>query len=79
MENEKDRRIRQLELLVQERTARLSGALEQVEQAYDNTMEALGVALDLKGAETEDIASESRSFACPSPKPWQCRTAIRRL
>jgi cyclic di-GMP phosphodiesterase len=53
MENEKDRRIRQLEQLVQERTAQLSGALERLEQAYDDTLEALGGALELKNAETE--------------------------
>jgi putative nucleotidyltransferase with HDIG domain len=62
MENEKDRRIRQLEQLVQERTAQLSGALEQLEQAYDSTMEALGAALDLKGAETEGHCQRVTAF-----------------
>jgi cyclic di-GMP phosphodiesterase len=52
-ENEKDRRIRQLEQLVQERADQLSGALERLEQSYDDTLEALGSALDLKDAETE--------------------------
>ena len=46
VEDEKDRRIRQLEQLVQELTA-------QLEQSYDDTLEALGSALDLKDAETE--------------------------
>jgi nitrate reductase assembly molybdenum cofactor insertion protein NarJ len=53
-EDEKDRRIRQLEQLVQERTARLSGALEQLQQSYDDTLEALGSALDLKDEQFQD-------------------------
>ena len=53
-EDEKDRRIRQLEQLVQERTAQLSGALEKLEQSYDDTLEALGGALQLKDAETQE-------------------------
>ena len=42
-ENEKDRRIRELEQLVQELTSQLSGALEQLEKSYDDTLEALGL------------------------------------
>ena len=44
---------RNLEELVEERTGQLKGALEQLEQSYDDTLEALGGALDLKDAETE--------------------------
>ncbi len=46
---------RNLEQLVEERTAQLTGAINQLEQSYDDTLEALGSALDLKDAETEDI------------------------
>jgi hypothetical protein len=53
VENEKDRRIRQLEQLVQEQTAQLSRTLVQLEQSYDDTLEALGSALDLKDAKAE--------------------------
>jgi putative nucleotidyltransferase with HDIG domain len=44
---------RDLEKLVEERTTQLSVALEELEQSYDYTLEALGGALDLKDAETE--------------------------
>jgi putative nucleotidyltransferase with HDIG domain len=44
---------RNLEELVEERTGQVKGALEQLEQSYDDTLEALGGALDLKDAETE--------------------------
>lgn len=44
---------RNLEQLVKERTAQLQGALQQLEASYDDTLEALGGALDLKDAETE--------------------------
>jgi putative nucleotidyltransferase with HDIG domain len=44
---------RNLEKLVEERTAQLRGALHQLERSYDDTLEALGGALDLKDAETE--------------------------
>jgi len=39
--------------LVEERTAELSSALEELEKSYDYTLAALGGALDLKDAETE--------------------------
>lgn len=49
-----NRRYQQdLEKLVAERTAQLTRALEDLEQSYDYTLEALGNALDLKDAETE--------------------------
>jgi len=37
---------RNLELMVEERTAQLTGAISQLEQSYDDTLEALGSALD---------------------------------
>src|SRR3989441_9973440 len=51
---------RNLEELVEERTAQLSGALTQLEQSYDYTLEALGSALDLRDAETEGRSEERR-------------------
>jgi putative nucleotidyltransferase with HDIG domain len=43
---------RNLEDLVERRTVELRGALIQLEQSYDATLEALGGALDLKDSET---------------------------
>jgi putative nucleotidyltransferase with HDIG domain len=70
---------RNLENLVEKRTAELRGALQQLEQSYDETLEALGGALDLKDAETEGhckrvtaytitIAKEMGSESVPLPQ-----------
>src|SRR3989454_7754788 len=53
---------RNLEELVEERTAQLSGALTQLEQSYDYTLEALGSALDLRDAETEGHCQRVTAF-----------------
>jgi putative nucleotidyltransferase with HDIG domain len=53
---------RNLEQLVEERTAQLKGALEQLEQSYDDTLEALGGALDLKDSETEGHCKRVTAF-----------------
>jgi putative nucleotidyltransferase with HDIG domain len=53
---------RNLERLVEERTAQLKGAFEQLEQSYDDTLEALGGALDLKDAETEGHCRRVTAF-----------------
>jgi len=53
---------RNLEQLVEERTAQLTGAIAQLEQSYDDTLEALGSALDLKDAETEGHCQRVTAF-----------------
>ncbi|MBI1738958.1 MAG: response regulator [Acidobacteria bacterium] len=53
LRRENQRYQQELEQRVIERTAQLSKALEELEQSYDYTLEALGGALDLKDAETE--------------------------
>ncbi len=52
-----------LEQQVEERTAQLTGALAQLEQSYDDTLEALGSALDLKDAETEGHCQRVTAFS----------------
>ena len=53
---------RELEQKVEERTRRLQLAVEQLEQSYDDTLEALGSALDLKDAETEGHCQRVTAF-----------------
>ncbi len=53
---------RNLEVLVEERTAKLSDTLTQLEQSYDDTLEALGSALDLRDAETEGHCQRVTAF-----------------
>jgi putative nucleotidyltransferase with HDIG domain len=51
-----------LEQLVAERTRQLSIALQDLEQSYDYTLEALGGALDAKDAETEGHCQRVTAF-----------------
>jgi putative nucleotidyltransferase with HDIG domain len=66
---------RTLEQLVEERTAKLEGAMAQLEQSYDDTLEALGSALDLKDAETEGHCQRVTAFcisiAKAMPVPYE--------
>ena len=60
--NENRKYQRELEQKVEERTARLEEAIDQLEQSYDDTLEALGSALDLKDAETEGHCQRVTAF-----------------
>jgi putative nucleotidyltransferase with HDIG domain len=51
-----------LEQQVEERTGQLRVAFAQLEQSYDDTLEALGSALDLKDAETEGHCQRVTAF-----------------
>ena len=52
MEEELERYRRQLEEMVEQRTHQLQLAMRRIERAYDETLEALGAALDLRDTET---------------------------
>jgi putative nucleotidyltransferase with HDIG domain len=51
-----------LEKLVEKRTGELRKALSQLEQSYDQTLQALGRALDLKDAETQGHCERVTAF-----------------
>ena len=53
---------RGLEQMVEERTAQLTAKHMELEQSYDETLEALGSALDLKDAETEGHCQRVTAF-----------------
>ena len=67
---------RTLEQQVEQKTAGLVVALAQLEQSYDDTLEALGSALDLKDAETEGHCQRVTAFTIsiartmPVPKAY---------
>ncbi len=61
---------------VDKQTAQLQMAFDQLEQSYDDTLEALGSALDLRDAETEGHCQRVTAFtieiarAVPVPDPY---------
>ena len=67
---------RNLEHLVEERTSQLQGALEQLERSYDDTLEALGGALDLKDAETEGHCKRVTAFTIAIAKSMGVEPAL---
>src|SRR3984885_826546 len=67
---------RTLENQVEERTAQLQGALAQLEQSYDDTLEALGGALDLKDAETEGHCKRVTAFTIAIAKAMAVETSL---
>jgi putative nucleotidyltransferase with HDIG domain len=67
---------RNLEKLVDERTAQLTKALVQLEQSYDYTLEALGGALDLKDAETEGHCQRVTAFTISIAKEMKVDPAL---
>src|SRR5712664_3233504 len=67
---------RNLEKLVEERTGQLQGALEQLERSYDDTLEALGGALDLKDAETEGHCKRVTAFTIAIAKAMDVEPAL---
>ncbi len=52
VENELEQRRQNLEVLVEDRTAKLRSAVESIEQSYEDLVEVLGAALDARDDET---------------------------
>jgi putative nucleotidyltransferase with HDIG domain len=67
-----------LEQLVAERTQQLSIALQDLEQSYDYTLEALGGALDAKDAETEGHCQRVTAFTITIAKAMNVDKALLR-
>ena len=67
-----------LEHLVAERTQQLSIALQDLEQSYDYTLEALGGALDAKDAETEGHCQRVTAFTITIAKAMNVDKATMR-
>jgi putative nucleotidyltransferase with HDIG domain len=67
-----------LEHLVAERTQQLSIALQDLEQSYDYTLEALGGALDAKDAETEGHCQRVTAFTITIAKAMGVDKALLR-
>ncbi len=67
-----------LEHLVAERTQQLSIALQDLEQSYDYTLEALGGALDAKDAETEGHCQRVTAFTIKIAKAMGVDKALLR-
>ncbi|HUO34084.1 MAG TPA: HD domain-containing phosphohydrolase [Candidatus Acidoferrum sp.] len=67
-----------LEHLVAERTQQLSVALQELEQSYDYTLEALGGALDAKDAETEGHCQRVTAFTITMAKAMNIDKAMLR-
>jgi len=67
---------RNLEKLVEQRTAQLQHALSQLERSYDETLEALGGALDLKDAETEGHCKRVTAFTIAIAKAMKVDSGL---
>jgi len=67
---------RNLEQLVEQRTAEVKRALTQLEQSYDATLEALGGALDLKDSETVGHCKRVTAFTIAIAKAMNLNPEI---
>src|ERR1700723_1809784 len=67
---------RNLEHVVEQRTMELKHALSQLEHSYDETLEALGGALDLKDAETEGHCKRVTAFTIAIAKAMKVDPAL---
>ena len=62
----------QLEKVLELRTRQLQAAVKRIEQIYDDTLQALGAALDLRDTETEGHSRRVRLYALEIAKRLAC-------
>jgi putative nucleotidyltransferase with HDIG domain len=72
LENEVEEYRQRLELMVEERTRQLRNALRRIEETYDQTLEALGAALDLRDASTAGHSSRVTQYALAVARAMAC-------
>lgn len=61
-----------LERMVEQRTKQLQTAMKRIEHTYDETLEALGAALDLRDTETEGHSRRVSRFCLEMAKTMAC-------
>jgi len=66
-----------LEAMVEERTGQLQTALRQIENTYEDTLQALGAAIDLRDNETAAIRAGSAVMPLKLPRllAWRMRSS----
>jgi response regulator RpfG family c-di-GMP phosphodiesterase len=74
MERELDNYRRNLEEMVEQRTKQLRTAMKRIELNYDETLEALGAALDLRDSETEGHSRRVSLYCFEMAKRMGCST-----
>jgi putative nucleotidyltransferase with HDIG domain len=72
LENEVEEYRQRLEQMVEERTGQLQKALRRIEETYDQTLEALGAALDLRDAATAGHSSRVTRYALAVAEAMGC-------
>jgi putative nucleotidyltransferase with HDIG domain len=72
LEIELDNYRHNLELMVEQRTRQLQAAMRRIELTYDETLEALGAALDLRDTETAGHSERVSRYALALAKAMEC-------
>lgn len=76
LEHEVENYRRNLEQMVEQRTKQLHAAMKRIENTYDETLEALGAALDLRDTETEGHSRRVSLYCLEIAKAMGCSSEI---
>ena len=74
LEKELENYRQNLEGMVEQRTKQLQTAMKRIEHTYDETLEALGAALDLRDTETEGHSRRVSRYCLEMAKAMGCST-----